>query len=171
MRMNDHMQKLIDSASTFDLCDAVCSAIEEAHGYDSIVSAATTDIPPSRRAIHFVWSLTGFLECNGFHYFWGLNCDHGFYSEAFSKIGMPEHAKNIRDSLSVIVDKGILGDCDTVANWFGSEDAAHEASDRFETFLFAGHDQIEETLANYIRARLPDLSDLYSAITKKLAND
>lgn len=157
-------------ADDFVLCDAVHGSIEDRHDYENIVEGDAS-VPHDRRVIHYIWGVTGFLETNGFSYYWGVDIDHDFYPVAFEAIGNELQAANIRKSLEVITDRSVLGDYEAVRNFFGSQEKEREAADTFEDFLYGEKADIQEQLSKFIRRRRYSFADLIDEIAPSIEAD
>lgn len=155
-------------SNDFRVCDAITSAIEEYYGYEVIIKKGAS-VPKDRLAIHYIYSMTAFLHTNGFDYFWGVSADHDFYAIAFEEIGEDILARLIRDSLSLIVDKTVLGDYDKVTDYFGSREKQSIAAEPFEEALYSRSEQIQSELSKYIRIRRYEFTDIEKYIVEAFA--
>ena len=161
---------LFAQADDFTLCDAVHCAIEDQHNYEKIIEGHA-DVPEDRRIIHYIWGITGFLETNGFSYFWGVDIDHDFYPVAFEAIGNTRQAANIRKSLELITDRSVLGDYQAVESFFGSENDVKTAAASFEDSLYDEKADIQERLSKFIRKHRYSYADLMNQIASSIESE
>lgn len=163
------VERQIDSdfagVNDFTLCEILHGFLEDHYGFERIVWN-DPPIPRERRVIHYIRSLTGFLEVNGFSYFWGVDIDHAFVAQAFDEIGDRHQAKNFRDALALITDSAVLGDYNMVNEFFGSSAIQEEIAEPFQQRLYAHDKDIQEKLAHYARRRRYMFADLYDELHK-----
>lgn len=161
------LESLFAKTNNFYLCDIVYGAIENHYGYTAVIRN-TPKVLREHRVIHYVWATTGFLEVNGFSYYWGVDIDHPFYAHAFDAIEAQIQANNIRDALKIVTDKNVLGDYHRVGEFFGSPEMEQAAADPFQRVLFGAHDEIETKLAAYIRKRPQSFDAFEEVLFEKL---
>jgi hypothetical protein len=145
----ESFDQIFDTLPEFSVCDAVSGAIEDCYGYEHLMTWPE-DVPVECRVVHYIWSTTGFLECEGYARFFNLQCEHGAYPTAMDAIGVADVAQSIRDALS-LVPAACLGDTDCIIAHFGSWEALCEAIESHEKLLYQSSSRIEAALANYVR--------------------
>lgn len=133
----------------FDLSNCISCAVEEHYGHDALM-AWPAHIPIEHRIVHYIWSTTGYLECEGFARFFNLRCHHSAFPECFKLIALPEIAAEIRKTLNDF-PKNALGDTETIIKHFGSWEKLEEAVDEAESKLYRASDSIQKAHAHYVR--------------------
>lgn len=151
----------------FGLSNSVSCAIESTHGYDSLVQWSTT-IPLPHRIVHMTWSISGFLECEGFARLMSLKCRHAAYADCFNAIGLPTIAATIREAIESVPAE-CLGDTDRLVSHFGNWGALAETVKPAQETLFASHDERVSSVARYIRENRTDFFDLFPAIQRQVS--
>jgi hypothetical protein len=141
--------EVFDTLDDFSICNAVSGGVEDRYGYWHLMTWPT-DVPTPCKVTHYIWSTTGFLECEGYARFFTLVCDHDAFPSAMDAIGMTNVAQSIRHALS-LVPQECLGNKDKIIEHFGSWDALRERVDSHEDLLFSSSKPIEVALAVYVR--------------------
>ena len=145
------LAEIFQRLDDFNLCDAISSAAEDHYGYEVLINWPQS-VPIEHKLPHFVWSVTGFLECEGFARFFGLKCKHSVYPECFDVLGLPALATSVRKSLKFFPECD-LGDSDLLVEHFGSWEQIRELVDAAESTFYSDSKTIETALGKYIRER------------------
>ena len=149
----------------FELCDTLFVVIENTYGFDTLLEHAK-HIPHERWVIHCLWGCMGFLDGEGYSYFWGSQLDHAGYAEALEEVGFDILANIIRDSIALVPPK-ILGDWDAVEAHTASETARDEAAEHMDEMFISDHPDYANDLGKYIRTRRQSFGDLLDAMKKQ----
>jgi hypothetical protein len=94
------LDEIFERLGDYDLCNAVSGAVQERYGYDFLVMWLES-VPLTHKLTDFVWSMTGFLENEGFARFFNSECNHEAYPECFDILGLSSLATQIRTSLKL----------------------------------------------------------------------
>jgi hypothetical protein len=161
------LDEIFQHMTDFELCDGLTSAIEERYGYDLLMTWPSS-VPLVQKVVHFVWSTTGFLECEGFARFFNLDCKHSAYPDCFDILGFSSFATNIRKTLALFPQCD-LGNTDALIAHFGSWKRIEELVDATESELYSNSKAIEKALAKYARDHKSEFALLLPEIRKQRA--
>ena len=93
--MNPNLDDIFSSLRDFDLADCISCVVEEKYGYEVLMQWPDS-VPEVHRVVHFIWSNTGYAECEGYVMFMILDCHHAALPVAFRLVGLLDLA-NIVD--------------------------------------------------------------------------
>ncbi len=159
---NKKIDRVFAKATDFEISDAVCSAIEELYGYDTI-QARSPNIPHDRWVVYTVFSNTGFFENNGYSYFWGTAIDHSGFAENLKEVGLPILSSVIFTAIKK-VPQNKLGNWDAVDTFFGSYENRLEAANNMDEKLINENPNIIEKVSKYVRKHRYNYIDLIKKI-------
>lgn len=157
--------EVFDTFNDFSICNAVSGGVEDRYGYWHLMTWPAEVHTPFKVA-HYIWSTTGFLECEGYARFFSLACDHNAFHIAMDLIGIKDVAQSIRNALS-LVPQYCLGNKDKLIEHFGSWDKLREVVDSHEDLLYANSKRIEASLAAYVRSHKEALRELERYMRKQ----
>jgi hypothetical protein len=162
-------EEVFQHMDDFDLCDVISCAVEERYGYDVLVDWPES-VALTHRVVHFVWSVTGFLACEGVARFFNLRCSHSAYPTCFDILGLGALAEELRKALALFPASD-LGDTDALVAHFGSWERIEELVDTTESKLYAESEGIQQALAKYTRDNKPEFESLLPEIRKQRSYD
>lgn len=160
-------EEVFQHMDDFSLCDVISCAVEEHYGYDILVGWPES-VPLTHRVVHFIWSVTGYLECEGLARFFNLRCRHAAYPICFDILGFSRLAKDLRKTLALF-PSGDLGDTDALVAHFGSWERIEELVDATESRLYAESERIQLALAKYAREHKSEFESLLPEIRRQRA--
>ena len=148
--MEPSLDAIFASLSDFDLADGITCAVEDKYGYADLMKFPDR-IPESHRIVHFIWSNTGFAECNGYVEFMMLDCHHVALPAAFRFVGLDDLADIVDLMIDPVLASGSLGSQVALEAYFGGWDPFSEWVNQFERPLFRASDRIRAAVAAYCR--------------------
>jgi hypothetical protein len=157
--MEPTLETIFSSLSGFDLADGIACAAEDRYGYDELMQWPNT-IPEQHRVVHFIWSNTGFAECNGYVEFLMLDCQHIALPASFRAVGLPDLANIVDLMIEPALESNALGDQGALERHFGGWDPFSEWVNQFERTLFRASDRIHEAVAAYCHANQSSFASL-----------
>lgn len=164
--IND-VNEFFADCTDFEICDHLSVVIENLYGFE-VLQARAAHIPLERWVIHCIWGSSGFLDGEGYSYFWGSDLDHHGFAEALDEIGFNILAEIVRDSIT-LVPPAILGDWDAVESHTASEAAREEAAELMDEKLISDHPDFSGKLARYARDRRHTFADLLAGLKRQRA--
>lgn len=147
----------------FKLADCLACAVEERYGYETIM-AWSSEVPLPHRLVEFVWSTTGYAECEGYVAFMWLDCDHEALAISLRELGLGDLATLVDKMIAPVQGKAVLGNLEALEAFFGDWERFAEWVSQFETFLFAASDRIRSAVALYCRNNKEAFRDLMPEI-------
>jgi hypothetical protein len=162
MTSNDQINEFFADCTDWELCNVLDLVIENFYGFDSL-RHHQPHIPHERWVIHCVWSTSGFLDCEGYWYFWGTDLDQHGYADALEEIGFEILPGILRDSIALVPPE-MLGDWDAMEAHKRSEDAREEDADLMDEKFISNHPDYTGKLARYARDRRFTFADIYDEL-------
>ena len=148
--MEPPLDAIFAALSDFELADAIACAVEDKYGYLALMKWPH-EVPECHKVVHFIWSNTGFAECNGYVEFMMLDCHHVALPASFRAVGLGDLADIIDLMIEPCVESGALGSREALEAHFGGWEPFSEWVSQFEGALFRASDRIHDTVAAYCR--------------------
>jgi hypothetical protein len=162
MNDNSRIDAVFARATDFEIVSATHSAIENCHGFESILQR-NPRVPFDRWVVHTISANTGLFEGDGYSYFWGSNIDHKGFAESLKVIGLPILASVIEEAIAA-VPNSLLGNWDAVDEFFGGEDQRIAAAETMDAKLITENPGITDKASKYVRLHRYSYLDLLDAI-------
>ncbi|MBK1883784.1 hypothetical protein JIN85_15305 [Luteolibacter pohnpeiensis] len=160
------LEEILRSASDSEIISSVYGAVEDAYGYDRIVSW-NEDVPLTCRVIGHVVSTSWYLLGEGYARLFNLKCNHEAFVECFRIVGLDGIADMVRSDIEVVGPE-VLGDTDKIIEKYGSWNDFENFCSGSEDMFMEHEKEIRERIVAFIKENLSELRSIGPAVWHKL---